>query len=172
MKAVTSPPVLLCHLVQARCRFLESSQLKGYPRGKGERELAVLAVAASLLEHVQHPALKTSSFAPELTARSPGLPQLPGKWVTGAPTGTTPFRQRKEVTPASYILDKCCNHWASAGKNRCCPCQVWKKGLVSLQHQPAGKDVGSRHCVFAVWWKACNMVRVKDMSFFLVFSIS
>lgn len=42
---------------------------------------------------------------------------------------------------------------------------------MSLQYQPAGKDVGSGHCVFVVQRKACNMIRVKDMSFFSLFTI-
>lgn len=117
----------------------------------------MLALAASLVQHVQQPTLKAVSFALELTADPPRLPQLPEKWLIGALTRIAPFRQRKDESPASHISDKFCNHRAPEGKNRCCPCQVWEKLLVLLGYQPAGKDVGSGHCTFAVQRKGAKI---------------
>lgn len=77
-------------------------------RGGGEPGCAGLG--ASLLEPVQPHTLRTANIALEFTAGPPRLPQLPEKWVMGAPKRTTPFRQKKEGTPASHISDKFCDH--------------------------------------------------------------
>lgn len=154
MRAVVSSPVFLCHLAQhAAVPYGAAAERTPWEGGGGEPWLCwsgSISSGACAAPHTQDSQLCT--WAHSRPSQAPSATWEVGDRCTQK---HNTFRQRKEQTPASHIS---VTTELLKGKTDAGPARFGRKGwgLVLLEYQPAGKDVGSGHCASAVQRKTCT----------------